>query len=567
VEAASASSPDKKTKLKFSGATSDYDQPVHDLEKIFDDKSGKKRITGPVSFAIDDKDETAWGIDAGPGRRNQDRKAVFTFEKPIDLDGEIILTVHLRANHGGWNSDDNQNNNLGRFRISVTNADGKVAADPLPRRVRDVLAIPKDQRTPSQIAEVFSYWRTTVSDWKEANEKIESLWSQWPEATTTQTLIAKTDHRETHILSRGDWLKPTAPVTAGVPAFLNPLPDNAPPTRLTLAHWLVDQKSPTTARAFVNRIWQEYFGIGIVATPEDFGMQGELPSHPDLLDWLACEFTQPTTTTIESSPNSGGAASAALPSSWSIKHIQRLIVTSASYRQSSKIESDILTRDPYNRFVARGPRQRVEGEIIHDIALAAGGLLNDQVGGRPAMPPAPAFLFQPPSSYGPFPWIDDTGPEKYRRAVYTFRRRSTPFPMLQTFDVPNGESSCIRRLRTNSPLQALVSLNEPMFVECAQALARKTWQEGGKTDEERLTYAFRRVLARKPTDGEKKELLALLEKERNRFAEGWLNSTEVATGKSDPAADLPPGATPTQLAAWTVVSRVLLNLDETITKE
>ena len=141
----------------------------------------------------------------------------------------------------------------------------------------------------------------------------------------------------------------------------------------------------------------------------------------------------------------------------------------------------MLTRDPYNRLLARGPRQRVDGEIVHDIALAASGLLNDKVGGRPLMPPAPAFLFQPPASYGPFPWIDETGPEKYRRGVYTFRRRSTPFPMLQTFDVPNGDASCVRRSRSNSPLQALVSLNEPMFVEAAQALARKTLQEGGDT--------------------------------------------------------------------------------------
>ena len=250
-----------------------------------------------------------------------------------------------------------------------------------------------------------------------------------------------------------------------------------------------------------------------------------------------------------------------------MKHIHRLIVTSATYRQSSRVTEEILTRDPYNRLLSHGPRHRVEGEIVHDIALAASGLLNDAIGGRPLMPPAPAFLFQPPASYGPFPWIDETGTDRYRRAVYTFRRRSTPFPMLQTFDAPNGESSCVRRSRSNSPLQALVSLNEPMFVECAQALARKTLEEGGKTPEERMTYAFRRVLSRPPTEMERKELLSLLEKERARFAEGWVNPNEVATGKTAPPADLPAGVTPTQLAAWTVVSRVLLNLDETITKE
>jgi hypothetical protein len=189
------------------------------------------------------------------------------------------------------------------------------------------------------------------------------------------------------------------------------------------------------------------------------------------------------------------------------------------------------------------------------------------MGGRSLMPPAPAFLFQPPASYGPFPWIDETGKEKYRRAVYTFRRRSTPFPLLQTFDVPNGDASCVRRARSNSPMQALVSLNEPMFVDAARALGRKAIEEGGKTDQERLVFAFRRVLSRPPTEIEQKELLALLVKERTRFAEGWANPNEVITGNATPPTDLPAGVSPTQWAAWTVVSRVLLNLDETITKE
>ena len=552
VEAAPASAPEKKAKLRFASATSDYDQPERELEKIFDDRSGKKRTTGPVSFALDDKDDTAWGIDAGPGRRNQARKAVFVFDKPTEFDGPVRLSFHIKQNHGGWNSDDNQNNNPGRFRISITDAPGKVTADPLPSRVRKILAIPQSKRTPAQVAEVFSFWRTTVPEWKEANARIEALWAEWPEGVTTQTLIAREHPRETHVLSRGDWLKPTTVVTPGVPAFLNSLPAGAPPTRLSLARWMTDRKAPTTARVFVNRVWQEYFGTGLVATPEDFGSQGELPSHPELLDWLACEFMDPR-------ENAGEAAQhdkASTP--WSIKHIHRLVVTSSTYRQGSRVERDLL---------ARGPRHRVEGEVIHDLALAASGLLNDKMGGRPVMPPAPAFLFVPPASYGPFPWVDDTAPEKYRRAVYTFRRRSTPFPMFQAFDVPNGESSCVRRLRTNSPLQALVSLNEPMFVECARALARKTLEEGGKTDADRLTYAFRRVLARTPAESESAVLLTLLHKSQDRYSQGWVSPNEMASGKPTASGDLPSGATPTQLAAWTVVSRALLNLDEAITKE
>jgi hypothetical protein len=351
-------------------------------------------------------------------------------------------------------------------------------------------------------------------------------------------------------------------VTGGTPAFLHPLQaaDVSPAnSRLALARWLVDPKSPTTARVLVNRLWQAYFGIGIVNTPEDFGMQSESPSHRELLDWLACEFMQP-------SADLDRADSGRLHP-WSLKHIHRLIVTSATYRQSSKINSDLYAKDPYNRLLARGPRFRVEAELVRDITLSASGLLNPKVGGPSIFSPAPEFLFQPPASYAPFPWKEETGPDRYRRALYTFRRRSTPYPALQVFDAPNGDFSCVRRMRSNTPLQALTLLNETVFVECAQALARKTLEAGGKTDSERVTYAFRSALSRPPSKDESAELLALLQKQKQRIADGWVNAGEIATGKDQAPQDLPPGVTPTQLAAYTVVSRVLLNLDETITKE
>jgi hypothetical protein len=209
----------------------------------------------------------------------------------------------------------------------------------------------------------------------------------------------------------------------------------------------------------------------------------------------------------------------------------------------------------------------VEGEIVRDIALAASGLLNPEIGGRSVFPPAPDFLFQPPASYGPKTWKEDTGPERYRRGLYVFKFRSVPYPMLQTFDAPNGDFSCVRRLRSNTPLQALVSLNEPTFMECAQALARKTLAEGGKTDAERINFAFRRALSRPPTASERNELLALLKRQQKYVGAGWVNPLELATGKNEKPDNLPEGVTPTQLAAYTAVSRVLLNLDETITKE
>ncbi len=556
LEAADVLDPTNKVEVKFVDATADFANAERLLEPEFQSENrkrngGDKRTYGPVESAIDGKADTAWGIDAGPGRRNVSRKAVFIPEKPLVFTNGAVLNFQLQQNHGGDNSDDNQNFNLGRWRISVTSATN-VVADPLPANVREIFKIARDQRTPAQIATVFSYWRQTVPAFNDTNKKIEALWKQWPEGTPTLTLIARQgrgvndEPRPTHMFKRGDWLKPGDQITFGVPEFLHPLPANADGSRLTFAKWLVDKKSPTTARVFVNRIWQTYFGIGLVDTPEDFGMRCEKPSHPELLDWLACEF---------------------MNADWSIKHIHRLIVNSATYRQSSRVTPELYKQDPYNRLLARGTRFRVEGEIVRDIALTASGLLNPAMGGRSVYPPAPQFLFEKPASYGPKVWTEETGPERYRRSLYIFKFRTSPFPLLQTFDAPNGDFSCVRRLRSNTPLQALVSLNETEFVESAQALARKTLADGGKTDAERVTYAFRRTLSRSPTEEEKQELLALLDKQRKYIADGWVNPLELATGKNAPPAELPAGATPTQLAAYTVVSRVLLNLDETITKE
>src|SRR5262245_701105 len=270
VEVADPRKPNEKKRVKLVSATADFGNEEKPLEPMFDDRAGKQRVTGPVSYAIDGNDLTAWGIDAGPGRRNVDRKAVFVPDKPLEMPNGAILTFSLKQMHGGWNSDDNQNNNLGRFRFSVTAADRPVA-DPLPRVVRNLLAVPHERRTPAQNAAVFSYWRTTVAEWKEDNAKIEALWKQHPAGASQLTLMARERPRTTFLLTRGDFLKPSRPVTPGVPAALNPLPPGAETNRLGLARWLVDRQSPTTARAIVNRVWQAYFGTGLVATSEDLG--------------------------------------------------------------------------------------------------------------------------------------------------------------------------------------------------------------------------------------------------------------------------------------------------------
>lgn len=246
---------------------------------------------------------------------------------------------------------------------------------------------------------------------------------------------------------------------------------------------------------------------------------------------------------------------------WSIKDLHRLIVNSAAYRQTSKVTPELLQRDPYNRLLARGPRFRVDAEAVRDIALAASGLLNPALGGPAVYPPAPEFLFQPPTSYGPKIWKEEKDTNRYRRALYTFRYRSVPYPMLQNFDAPNGDFACVRRTRSNTPLQALTTLNEPMFLESARALASNTLANGGKSDQERAAYAFRRCVSRPPTADESRELLALLERSRTRLAKGELDAKPIL------GADAPKASDPVQLAAWTSVARVLLNLDETITKE
>jgi hypothetical protein len=545
VEAAPAHDPKKTAKIKIARATADLSPPERELDPMFDDRSGKRRFTGPIEFAIDGKDDTAWSIDAGPGIRNQPRKAVFALEKPISNEGGSILTFYLSQRHGGWNNNDNQQNSLGRLRLAITTAPDAVA-DPLPANVREILSLPRQQRSPAQTQTVFGYWRTTVAEFSEANRQIAAVWRQHPEGSSQLILNEREEMRETHLLKRGDFLRPDKTVAPGVPAFLHPLPANAPPNRLTFARWLVDRQSPTTARAIVNRIWQSYFGLGLVATSEDFGKQSEAPSHPELLDWLAVELME---------------------QGWSLKHVHRLIVNSATYRQSSKVTPQLLERDPLNRLLARGPRLRVEAEVVRDIALAAGGLLNPQIGGPSVYPPAPEFLFLPPISYGTKPWREEKGENRYRRAIYTFRFRSVPYPALQAFDAPIGDVSCVRRARSNTPLQALVTLNETLFIEAARALAMKTLKEGGMNDDQRVVYAFRRVLARRPSQQESTELLGLLNRQRERFVAGELNPWNLATDNPDKPFPLPRGARMEDVAAWTAITRVLLNLDETITKE
>jgi hypothetical protein len=532
-------------KVKVADAVANFAEEKHELGEPWRRSDKDTRVVGPAKFLIDGKDDTAWGADRGPGRRHQDLAAHLRFENPVSYPDGTRFKITLRFQHGGPDAHGRTNNFLGRFRLSIT--DSEKPLEPLPYFVTEALNTPAERRTEQQNEALFNFWRETDSSLAEANAAINKVWSEYPEGETVLNLAARKPehHRQTAILERGNWQKPTTAVTPGVLAALHALSTDAPPNRLTLARWLVDRKSPTTARVEVNRVWQSVFGIGIVETTEDFGVRASPPSHPELLDWLAVDF---------------------MDHDWSLKHLLREIVTSATYRQDSRFTNELLDRDPKNRLLARGPRFRVDAEVARDTVLAASGLLNPKRGGPSFFPPVPDSLFA--TSYIPAAdfWQTATGAERYRRSLYIFRRRSMPDPVLASLDAPNGDFSCARRARSNTPLAALSTLNESVFVDSARALALRVLREAAATDSDRVDYAFKLCVNRLPTAPERDEIMSLYQSQRKRLADGWISSRAIATGNHETLPDLPKGVSPTDAAAWTVVARVLLNLDETLSK-
>ena len=531
VEVASPTDPTKWEPVPLAGATADFSAPDR-----------------PISLAIDGNQKTSWGFDAGPGLRNQDRRAVFLLKEPLapSEEGRLLRVSLMQKEFNGSAAERFEAPNLGRFRVSVTSAKAP-KADPLPPATRALLEVSPPKRTAEQRRALFRAYRETVPEWAEANREITRHFQDWPLPTTTLVVTPRTVPRETRVFRRGDWKRPGDLVTPGTPAALHPFPEGAPRNRLGLAKWLADRRNPLLPRVIVNRVWQHYFGEGLVRTPEDFGTRSDAPSHPELLDWLAVEFRD-------------GGEGAPAEQAWRLKRIHRLIVTSATYRQSSQITPEAREVDPTNQWLGRAPRLRVEAEVIRDIALAASGLLNPKVGGPSVFPPIPegalAVSFRSRSV-----WRTSEGGDRYRRGVYTFWKRSVPFPALSVFDAPNADVSCTRRARSNSPLQALTLLNDPIFMEAAQALALRVWREGGTSDREKLHYGFRLSTGRLPDAFEEERLLGLLKRQRERFA----GETAAAVYVSSPDLQkLPSGIDLHQLAAWTIVTRTLLNLDETI---
>jgi hypothetical protein len=354
-------------------------------------------------------------------------------------------------------------------------------------------------------------------------------------------MVESAKRAPTHVLIRGDFERKGEAVEPGVPAFLRPLPKDGPPSRLTLAQWLVDRDNPLAARVQANRLWKQHFGAGLVRTPDDFGTLGEPPTHPELLDYLAVELRE---------------------NGWDIKSLQRMIVLSATYRQSSyrAAKSPGQDLDPENRLLWRQNRFRLPAENVRDNALAASGLLNHRIGGPSVFPYQPTGYF---GDKGRWTWAQSSGDDLYRRGLYTFWRRTTFYPSFQIFDAPSRESCTADRPRTNTPLQALVTLNDPAFVESASVLAQRIMTQGGKTTDDKLTFAVRTVLSRPPTAAERTVLSRLYQKQVARYASDPKAAEAVTHAGEHPALPLDT----TEVAAWTAIAGVLLNLDENLNRE
>jgi mono/diheme cytochrome c family protein len=466
----------------------------------------------PAAHAIDGDRSTGWAINTKVGSPHVNRELIVIPQSPIRISGGARLEVILRHEHS------EPNFLIGRLRLST--ASGSAEALRLPNSIHDLALISPQKRTKQQRAELTDAFHETDAARAPLAARVAALKARRATldglAPTTLVLSERKKPRESHVLIRGDFLRLGAVVTGGVPEFLPALETHSErPTRLDLARWLFDRSNPLTARVTVNRTWQHFFGVGLVDTENDFGTQGSRPTHPELLDWLSGELIR---------------------RGWSMKSLHRLIVTSATYRQASELRDDLLVRDPGNRWLARQSRLRLEAESVRDAALAASGLLCGKVGGPSVYPPQPEGLFV--ITQQKKAWPESRGADRYRRGLYTYFWRSSPYPMLPTFDAPEGNTTCTRRNRSNTPLQALTLANDRVFVEMSNALAARVLREAPSDSLSQVRHAFLVCLSREPSPAEEARLIAFLASERG-----------------------------SDIKRWHAAARVLLNLDEFITRE
>ncbi len=500
------------------------------LARAFADGADPRR---PASRILDAQASTGWGVsdEMEVGRR---RWVTVALERPLDARD---VTLVLKFESGTKESP----STLGRFRVLASTSARPFSGLPVPPEVRPILDAAPDARTAEQRAALDKWFRPLAPSLDPVRDRIAAIRDALGrEAVGTAPVLRERTGFEkpsTLLRNRGSFTSPGERVYAAVPAVLGTLAEDQPANRLGLARWLVSADNPLTARVTVNRVWQTVFGRGLVATAEDFGTQGERPTHPELLDWLAVEFVD---------------------EGWSQKKLLRTIVTSATYRQSSTVTAELRERDPGNRLLARGARYRVEAETVRDVALAASGLLSGRIGGPSVFPDQPEGVWNVP--YSSMKWTTSAGEDRHRRSLYTFIRRSSPYPSLVAFDAPSREACTVRRVTSNTPLQALTTLNDPVFVEAARALAARAGAEGGATPAERIAYAYRLCAARRPGPEDLRALVAYHGLEKARFdaapdaAKALLGTT--AAGPHD-------GET----AALTMVANVLLSMDATLTRE
>ena len=496
-------------KVKFARATDSY------AKNNFGSSAGAK-------LATDGDPQTGW---SAAGRAGERHEAVFVLSEPLAESGELQLKM-MFGRHFACS--------LGRFRISVTTQSGGAEASGLPDEVGRLLQIPDAQLTAEHRQTLREQFLLSATELAGARKEIEQLRKP---PTHPITLVMRErppeNPRPTFIHKRGEFLLPAERVEAGVLSAVAPFPESLPRNRVGFARWLVSPNNPLTARVTVNRQWQAFFARGLVRTTEDFGFQGEVPSHPELLDWLAVEFMQ---------------------EGWSLKKLHQLIVMSATYQQASRATPQMLAKDSENRLLARGPSVRLEAEIIRDAALRASGLLSPKMGGPSVYPPQPAGVTE--VAYGGPGWPTSSGEDRYRRSLYTFMKRTAPFAMFNIFDAPTGESCVARRDVSNTPLQALTLLNDVFFVEVSQAMGKMLAAREGSV-EARVRHAFRRCLTRPPSSEEVAMLVKFFEAQKQRFASGELDAKLIAGDGSENAIER---------AAWTALARAVLNLDEMITK-
>lgn len=479
-----------------------------------------------------------WAVMEQVGRPHA---AVFRLAEPLTELTAARVEIELQQIHNGTQ------HTIGRFRVSATTAPAADAASPMPEAIAAILAIPEADRVPAQAKELATYFRSIAPQLAEVREALATATAERDrlDASIVRTLVTETvEPRMVRLLKRGNWMDESGPeMSPAVPEWLGgpAMPSDRRATRLDLARWLTHPDHPLTSRVFANRMWKQFFGTGLSRSLDDLGSQGEWPSHPELLDWLAVRFVD---------------------SGWDVKQLARTIVLSGTYRQSSLSDPYRDEIDPFDRLLSRQSRHRLDAEMVRDNALRISGLLVDRIGGRSVRPYQPkgywAYLNFPTREYQP-----DSGEALYRRGLYTHWQRQYLHPSLLAFDAPSREECAADRPRSNTPLQSLVLLNDPIYVEAARVLAERTLREGGEGFADRLAFAYRRTLSREPRPEEVEVLGELLEKHLATYRADTASAEKlISVGEAPRGGDLDPA----ELAAWTSIARTLLNLHETITR-